>query len=68
MEPIAIILAAHATQAHTHSALPGAPVQPPRRLRPSRIEPLRRGTAAALHRLADVVEPRGVPAGRPATR
>jgi hypothetical protein len=68
MEPIAIILAATATRAHINSAMPGAPVQPPPRLRPSRIEPLRRGTAAALHRLADVVEPRGVPAGRPATR
>jgi hypothetical protein len=68
MEALAIILAAQANRAHAQSALPHAPVVPPEPPRPIRSRPLRRATAAALHRLADVVEPRVTPAGRPATR
>jgi hypothetical protein len=68
MEALAIILAANATQAHALSAMPNAPVQPPPVPRPSRTEPLRRTTAGALHRLADLVEPRTVRAGQPAIR
>lgn len=68
MEPLAIILATTATRAHASSAMPGAPVQPPPPPRPSRARALRHTTAATLHRLADLVEPRGVRAGQPATR
>jgi hypothetical protein len=68
MEPLAIILATTATQAHALSAMPDAPVQPPPAPRPSRTQPLRRTAAAVLHRLADLVEPRAVQAGQPATR
>jgi len=68
MEALAIILAANANRAHAQSALPHAPVVPPEPPRPSRTGPLRRATAAALHRLADVVEPCVAPAGRPAIR
>ena len=68
MEALAIILAANANKAYAQSALPNAPVEPPRMPRPSRSRPLRRATAAALYRLADMVEPRVVRAGQPATR
>jgi len=68
METLALILGTNAVRELAQSALPDAPVEPPQppRLIPDR--PLRRATAAVLHRLADVVAPRGVPAGRPATR
>jgi hypothetical protein len=68
MEALAIIVAANATRALTESALPHAPVVPPEPPRPSRSLPLRRATAAALHRLADAVEPCVTPAGQPAIR
>lgn len=68
MEALAIIIAANANKAHAQSALPHAPVIPPEPARPSRTMPLRRATAAALHRLADVLEPRVVTARQPATR
>jgi hypothetical protein len=66
MEALAIIIAANAERAIAQSALPNAPVVPPEPLRPPRSRPLRRATAVALHRLADVVEPRVTPAGQPA--
>lgn len=58
MEPIAFIFATNAARDLAQSALPDAPVEPPDppRLIPDKL--LRRGTAAALHRLADLVEPR----------
>ena len=68
MEALAIILATQANRAHAQSALPHAPVVPPEPPRPIRSRPLRRATAIALHRLADLVEPCVTPAGRPATR
>jgi hypothetical protein len=68
MEALAIILATAANKALTQSALPDAPVEPPEPPRPNRTGPLRLATAAALHRLADMVEPRAAGAGRPATR
>ena len=68
MEALAIILAANANKAHAQSALPHAPVVPPGPPRPSRSRPLRRATAAALHRLAYMVEPCVAPAGQPAIR
>jgi hypothetical protein len=68
MEALAIILATNANRAHAQSALPHAPVVPPEPPRPTRSRPLRRATAAALHRLADVVEPHVAPAGQPAIR
>jgi hypothetical protein len=68
MEPLAFILATNATRELARSALPDAPVEPPQppRLIPDKV--LRRATAAALHRLADLVEPHVVRTGRPATR
>lgn len=68
MEPLAFILATNAARELAQSALPDAPVEPPQPPRLIPDKPLRRATAAVLHRLADLVEPRGVPAGRPATR
>jgi hypothetical protein len=68
MEALAIIIATNANRALTQSALPNAPVEPPEPPRPTRTVPLRRATAAALHRLADAVEPCVTPAGRPAVR
>ena len=58
MEPFAFILATNAARELTQSALPHAPVEPPEPPRLIPDKPLRRGTAAALHRLADLVEPR----------
>lgn len=68
MEPLAFILATNATRELARSALPDAPVEPPQlpRMIPDKL--LRRATAAALHRLADRVEPRVASVGRPATR
>jgi hypothetical protein len=68
MEALAIIIAANANKANAQSALPHAPVVPPEPPRPSRSRPLRQATAAALHRLADMVEPCVTPAGQPAIR
>jgi hypothetical protein len=68
MEPLAVILATTLTHAHALSAMPDAPVQPPPAPRPRPARPLRHTAAATLHRLADLVEPRGVHAGQPATR
>jgi hypothetical protein len=71
MEPLAVILAINAidaTKAHALSAMPDAPVQPAPAPRQGPARPLRHTAAAVLHRLADVVEPRAVQAGRPATR
>jgi hypothetical protein len=67
MESLALVLAVNTTQTYARSALPDAPVVPFATPRPSRIEPVRRGTAAALHRLAYMVEPRAASVGRPAT-
>jgi hypothetical protein len=68
MEALAIIIATNASRALAQSALPHAPVVPPEPPRPPRTWPLRQATAAALHRLADVVEPCVTPAGQPAIR
>lgn len=68
MNALAIILATNASKSLAQSALPDAPVEPPEVPRPSRSRPLRRATASALHRLADVVEPCIAPAGQPAIR
>ena len=56
MEPLAISLMIQATRGDTFSALPHAPVEPVKTRHRSR--PVRRATAAALHHLADLVEPR----------
>lgn len=68
MEPFALILGTNATRELAQSALPNAPVEPPQLPQLIPDKPLRRATAAVLHRLADVVEPRAVRTGRPATR
>jgi hypothetical protein len=68
MEALAFILATNAARELAQSALPDAPVEPPELPRLVPDKPLRRATAAALHRLADVIEPRVVPAGHPAIR
>jgi hypothetical protein len=57
MEPLAISLMIQATRGDTFSALPHAPVTPVMTRR-RRSRPVRRATAAALHHLADLVEPR----------
>jgi hypothetical protein len=57
MEPLAISLMIQAMRGDTLSALPNAPVEPVRTPR-HRGRPVRRATAAALHHLADLVEPR----------
>jgi hypothetical protein len=57
MEPLAISLMIQAMRGDTLSALPHAPIKPLREPRP-RTRPVRRATAAALHHLADLVEPR----------
>jgi|tagenome__1003787_1003787.scaffolds.fasta_scaffold20560493_2 hypothetical protein len=67
MDALAVILAANANKGYAQSALPHAPIEPPQLPRPSRTGPLRWATAAALHRLADVVEPHVAAAGHPAT-
>jgi hypothetical protein len=68
MDALAIILAVNANRALAQSALPNAPVVPPEPPRPNRSRPLRRATAAALYRLADIVEPCVTPARQPAIR
>jgi len=67
MEPLAIVLAITATKTHALSAMPDAPVQRSPEPRPRPTRPLRHTTAAALHRLANLVEPRALQAGQPAT-
>ena len=57
MEPLAISLMIQAMRGDTLSALPnasGRPAPTPRH----RSQPIRRATAAALHHLANLVEPR----------
>ena len=57
MEPLAISLMIQAMRGDTLSALPHAPIKPvPKPRHHSR--PVRHATAAALHHLADLVEPR----------
>jgi hypothetical protein len=68
MEPLAVILGTDLSRAYALSALPDAPVVPPAAPRPSRTGPVRRATAVALHRLADLVEPRAASVARPAVR
>jgi hypothetical protein len=67
MNPIGMILAVNATRTHVLSAMPNAPVEPVPEPRPRRTEPVRRGTAAMLRRLADLVEPEGALPSRAAT-
>ena len=57
MEPLAISLMIQAMRGDTFSALPNAPVKPVPEPR-HRTRPVRHATAAALHHLADLVEPR----------
>jgi hypothetical protein len=64
MDALAIILATQASRGYARSALPDAPVEPPDEPRPSGNRPVRRATAAALHHLADLVEPRVRPVVR----
>ena len=66
MEPLAVLYAIQLTRGHALSAMPDAPIVPPEPPRPNRTEPIRRVTAAALHRLADLVEPRAASVGQPA--
>jgi hypothetical protein len=64
-DPLAMIIADHATKQHVLSARPEAPTtpaRPPRR----RGDTIRRLTVAALRGLADRVEPRGVETSLPA--
>ena len=58
MEAIAIMFGAEVTESYARSAMPDAPVRPPTAPRLSRARPVRQATAAALYRLADLVEPR----------
>ncbi|MBY8874606.1 hypothetical protein K7640_22515 [Micromonospora sp. PLK6-60] len=54
-------LAVDAVNRHVNSARPDAPVRPEPTPR-ARLAPARHRTAAALHRLADAIQPRPVPA------
>jgi hypothetical protein len=63
MEALAFILGTNAARELAQSALPDAPVQPPQLPRLIPDKPLRRAAAAALHRLADAVEPGVAAAG-----
>ena len=58
MEPLAILFAVQANRGYALSALPDAPIVPPQPPRSNRTVPIRRTTAIALHRLANLVEPR----------
>jgi hypothetical protein len=62
MDALAIILATQATREFAWSALPNAPVEPPDEPRRPRNHPIRKATAAALYRVAELVEPRVGPA------
>jgi hypothetical protein len=57
-DPLSVFLADKAVVEHVMSGRPDAPATPERQ----RIRALRRLTAAALHRLADRIEPRCAPA------
>jgi hypothetical protein len=63
MEPLAILYAVQVNRGYAQSALPDAPVVPPEPARPRRTEPIRRATATALYRLANLVEPRAAAVG-----
>jgi hypothetical protein len=58
MYPAAFVQAVNLTREHVNSALPNAPVVPERTRGNGRGDPLRRGAALLLRRLADRVEPR----------
>jgi hypothetical protein len=64
MEPFVAALAVDVTRRSAGSALPGAPIRPPR---DHRRRALRRRAAALLHRLADRLDARPAPiaAARP---
>ncbi|HEY7272089.1 MAG TPA: hypothetical protein VH502_05080 [Actinoplanes sp.] len=68
MQPLAILFAVQANRGYALSAMPDAPIVPPKPPRPNRTEPIRRATAVALHRLADLVEPRAASVSQPALR
>ena len=53
-DPLAMIIADHATKQRVLSGRPNAPVRPPRR----RGDAIRRLIVTALRRLADRIEPR----------
>ena len=57
-DPLALIIADHATAQHVLSARPNAPTTPARPPR-QRGDAIRRLTVTALRRLADRIEPRG---------
>ena len=63
MEPLAFLLGTTTARELAQSALPDAPVEPPQLPRLIPDKPLRRATAAALHHLAELVEPRAVRTG-----
>jgi hypothetical protein len=65
-DPLAMIIADHATTQHVLSARPDAPVTPERPPR-QRGRTTRRLAVAALRRLADRIEPRCVNASVPAS-
>jgi hypothetical protein len=58
-DPLAMVIADKATVRHVMSARPDAPTTPGRPPR-QHVHRLRRSTVAALRRLADRIEPRGV--------
>jgi hypothetical protein len=60
MEPFLVTLAVEVTRREAGSALPGAPVRPPRR---GRGHALRRRSAALLHRMADRLDTHPAPIG-----
>ena len=58
IEVVGFVTAMNYTREHVYSARPDAPVVPTRERGQGRGDPLRRGTAVLLRRLADRVEPR----------
>lgn len=60
MEPIVAALAVEVTRRTAGSALPDAPVRPPR---PDRGRAMRRRSAALLHRMADRLDAHPAPIG-----
>jgi hypothetical protein len=63
VELLAILYAIQIIRRHSLSAMAHVPVQPPEPPPRNRTQPIRRGAAAFLHRLAKVVEPRVAAAG-----
>ncbi|MBM0280117.1 hypothetical protein [Micromonospora tarensis] len=59
--PTGYVTALDAMNRHVNSARPDAPVQV-ERARPALLTSTRRAAAVALHRLADRIQPRPVPA------